>query len=158
VAGILLALRSGVPWETAMSEIGCSGYVLASAAWLVSCRCGGAGIAYLLKRLAGAEKFDQARAALGFSFIAVSRHTAIGPNPLDRGSPGTKRHVVVNWARTPLYVSLGEANRHECVSSHLPSMWSRPYATCGDVTGTDLNRKRFLLLYATGEPRQCGRN
>jgi hypothetical protein len=60
MAGILFALRSGVPWETAMSEIGCSGYELASAAWLASCRCVGAGIAHLLKRLADAEKLDRA--------------------------------------------------------------------------------------------------
>jgi hypothetical protein len=83
-AGILFAVRSGMPWGMPTSEIGCSGFVLASVVRLVSCRCMGAGIARLLKRPADAEKSDQTRAALNFSLIAVRRDTAIGLNPLDQ--------------------------------------------------------------------------
>lgn len=36
-----------------------------------------------------------------------------GPNPADRGKPGTKRHLVVDRKGTPLGLSLSGANRHD---------------------------------------------
>jgi transposase len=36
-----------------------------------------------------------------------------GPNPTDRGKPGTKRHLVVDGRGTPLGVRLSPANRHD---------------------------------------------
>ena len=36
-----------------------------------------------------------------------------GPNPTDRGRPGTKRHLVVDAHGTPLGVTLSGANRHD---------------------------------------------
>ena len=36
-----------------------------------------------------------------------------GPNPTDRGKPGTKRHVVVDRRGTPLGLRLSAANRHD---------------------------------------------
>lgn len=38
---------------------------------------------------------------------------ATGPNPTDRGKPGSKRHVVVDRAGTPLAVTLTAANVHD---------------------------------------------
>jgi transposase len=39
--------------------------------------------------------------------------TATGPNPTDRGRPGTKRHLVTDARGTPLGVALSGANRHD---------------------------------------------
>lgn len=39
--------------------------------------------------------------------------TATGPNPTDRGKPGTKRHLVVEARGTPLGVVLTGANAHD---------------------------------------------
>ena len=38
---------------------------------------------------------------------------AVGPNPTDRGRPGTKRHIVVDRGGLPLAVVLTGANRHD---------------------------------------------
>jgi transposase len=38
---------------------------------------------------------------------------AVGPNPRDRGKPGTKRHLVTNARGTPLGLTLSGANRHD---------------------------------------------
>jgi IS5 family transposase len=40
---------------------------------------------------------------------------ATGPNPTDRGRPGTKRHLVVDARGTPLGAVLSGANRHDSV-------------------------------------------
>jgi transposase len=39
----------------------------------------------------------------------------VGPNPTDRGKPGTKRHLVVERAGLPLAKLLTGANRHDSV-------------------------------------------
>ena len=38
---------------------------------------------------------------------------ATGPNPTDRGKPGTKRHFVTDAEGTPLGLTLSGANRHD---------------------------------------------
>ncbi|MXP66173.1 IS5 family transposase, partial [Roseomonas sp. M0104] len=38
---------------------------------------------------------------------------AVGPNPTDRGKPGTKRHLVTDGQGTPLGLTLSGANRHD---------------------------------------------
>ena len=37
----------------------------------------------------------------------------VGPNPTDRGKPGTKRHIVTDARGTPLGLTLSGANRHD---------------------------------------------
>jgi hypothetical protein len=37
----------------------------------------------------------------------------VGPNPTDRGKPGTKRHVLVEAGGVPLALSLSPANTHD---------------------------------------------
>lgn len=39
-----------------------------------------------------------------------------GPNPTDRGKPGTKRHIMVDGAGVPLAVVLTGANRHDSMA------------------------------------------
>lgn len=41
--------------------------------------------------------------------------SATGPNPTDRGKPGTKRHLVTDARGTPLGFCLSGANRHDSV-------------------------------------------
>ncbi|MCP2079675.1 transposase (fragment) [Methylorubrum extorquens] len=41
------------------------------------------------------------------------RGAATGPNPTDRGKPGTKRHLVVDANGTPLGLTLTSANCHD---------------------------------------------
>jgi transposase len=41
------------------------------------------------------------------------RGSATGPNPTDRGKPGTKRHLVTDARGTPLGFCLSGANRHD---------------------------------------------
>jgi IS5 family transposase len=38
---------------------------------------------------------------------------ATGPNPTDKGKPGTKRHVVVDRRGIPLAILMSGANRHD---------------------------------------------
>ena len=38
---------------------------------------------------------------------------ATGPNPTDRGKPGTKRHLVTDAEGTPLGLTISGANRHD---------------------------------------------
>ncbi len=38
-----------------------------------------------------------------------------GPNPTDRGKPGTKRHLVVDRGGIPLNITITGANRHDSV-------------------------------------------
>jgi hypothetical protein len=38
---------------------------------------------------------------------------AVGPNPTDRGRPGTKGHLVTDAQGTPLGLTLSGANRHD---------------------------------------------
>lgn len=42
--------------------------------------------------------------------------TICGPNPTDRGKPGTKRHIVVDRKGLPLAVVLTGANRHDSMA------------------------------------------
>jgi len=44
---------------------------------------------------------------------------AVGPNPTDRGRPGTKRHIMVDRAGLPLAVILTGANRHDSIDASL---------------------------------------
>ena len=41
------------------------------------------------------------------------RRSGIGPNPTDRGKPGSKRHIAVDARGTPLGVLTGPANQHD---------------------------------------------
>ena len=45
--------------------------------------------------------------------IQYTRGDAVGPNPTDRGKPGTKRHLLVERGGLPLAAGLTGANRHD---------------------------------------------
>jgi transposase len=68
----------------------------------------------LLDRLGEAGQIDWSRACLDSVSIPAKRggeHT--GPNPTDRGKPGTKRHMVTERGGLPLAKVLTGATRHD---------------------------------------------
>ncbi len=88
--------------------------MLAKAARLARGRCVGAAA----PGVAGAtQRHGRAGLEPGFSRQRVRAGQKggeeTGPNPTDRGKPGTKRHIVVDRAGTPLGVTLSGANRHD---------------------------------------------
>lgn len=66
-----------------------------------------------------------------------------GPNPTDRGKPGTKRHLVVDCRGTPLGVRLSPANRHDSIML-APTL----DAVRGVRRGRGRPRKRHYKLHA----------
>jgi transposase len=60
---------------------------------------------------------------------------AVGPNPTDRGKPGTKRHLIVDRAGLPLATLLTGANRHD-------SMVFEALVDAVPPTGTPTGRRR----------------
>ncbi|TXN75913.1 IS5 family transposase [Methylobacterium sp. WL18] len=115
LTGILFVLRTGLPWEYLPQEMGCGSGM---SCWRRLRDWQRAGVwaslhRALLERLDGAGQLDWSRAALdSASLPAKKRGAATGPNPTDRGKPGTKRHLVVDARGTPLGVVLTGANTH----------------------------------------------
>src|SRR5919112_2668521 len=67
-----------------------------------------------------AERTGQSRAdrlvegQLGFGYGSCQKGgTRTGPNPLDRGRPGSKRHVVTDASGMPLAIALTGAHVHD---------------------------------------------
>src|ERR687893_240489 len=101
LTGILFVLKSGIPWEMLPREMGCGSGMTC---WRRLRDWQEAGIwqAFrhaLLDRLRGAK----------------AGGAATGPNPTDRGKPGSKRHLVVDRQGIPLAVLLTAANVHDSV-------------------------------------------
>ena len=70
----------------------------------------------LLDRLGEADQIDWERACLDSASVPAKKGAAAtGPDPTNRGKPGTKRHLVVDRRGTPLAVRLTGANRHDSV-------------------------------------------
>jgi len=68
----------------------------------------------LLDRLGRAGLIDWSRCSLdAASLPAKAGGAATGPNPTDRGKPGSKRHLVVDRQGIPLAVLLTAANVHD---------------------------------------------
>jgi transposase len=116
LVSILFVLHTAVPWERLPNELaGCSGMTC----WRRLRARQDAGLwdeiyRHMLERLALAGEIDWSRASIDSSSVAAKkRGDAIGPNPTDRGKPGTKRHIVVDRRGIPLAVVLTGANRHD---------------------------------------------
>jgi transposase len=68
----------------------------------------------LLDRLGRANAIDFGRCSLdSASFPGQRGGELTGPNPTDRGKPGTKRHVLVDAGGVPLALLLSAANVHD---------------------------------------------
>jgi transposase len=113
LTGIIFVLRTGIPWELLPREMGCgSGMTCwrrlrdwqAAGVWAAIHRT-------LLDRLGGADRIDWARASVDSASVpAPAGGERTGPNPTDRGKPGTKHHLAVDGEGTPLAVRQTAAN------------------------------------------------
>jgi transposase len=112
--GIIYVLKTGIPWVLLPREFDCSG---------VTCwrrlrdwrRAGVFGKLHrvLLNQLGRAAQIDWSRASLDSASIPAKRGQKTGPNPLDRGKPGSKRHILTDTAGIPLAGLLTAANVHD---------------------------------------------
>ena len=116
LTGILFVLKSGIGWELLPQELGCGSGMTC---WRRLRDWQQAGVwdrlhHELLQRLADADKLDWSRASLDSASVSAKRGgKATGPNPTDRGKPGTKRHVVVDRGGVPFAITLSAANVHD---------------------------------------------
>ena len=113
--GIIFVLKTGIPWEELPQEMGCG------------CGCGMTCLNYLnawqragvweklhqilLAELEQADKLDGSRAAVDSAKArALGGGDQTGPNPTDRGKPGTKHHVLTEGQGVPLVTHSTGAN------------------------------------------------
>jgi transposase len=118
LTGILFVLKSGIPWEMLPQEMGCGSGMTC---WrrLRDWQEAGLWQAFhhkLLDLLGRAELIDWSRCALDTASLAAKGGgDQVGPNPTDRGKPGSKRHLVVDRQGIPLAVLLSAANVHDSI-------------------------------------------
>ena len=112
LTGILFVLKTGIPWEDLPQEIGCSGMTC----WRRLRDWQRAGVwdrlhELLLAELNHANRIDWSRGAVDSSSVrAVGGGENTGPNPTDRGKPGSKHHVLTDGQGVPLQVATSAAN------------------------------------------------
>lgn len=113
LTGILFVLKTGLSWEYLPAEMGCGSGM---SCWRRLRDWQEAGMWAVLHRVVLERKARGSWTGAGPRWTAPpSRRkggAATGPNPTDRGKPGTKRHLVVDRRGTPLGVTLSGANRH----------------------------------------------
>jgi transposase len=69
----------------------------------------------LLDELGRNSQLDWSRASLDSLSVRQTGGELTGPNPTDRGKPGSKYHLLVDRHGTPLAVALSTANTHDSV-------------------------------------------
>jgi transposase len=112
---ILFVLRSGIPWEMLLSEMGCGSGMTCwrrlrdwqeAGIWTTLQR-------VLLDRLGKRNAIDFRRAALDSASVAAKRGRGHRPEPDRSGKAGSKRHVLTDANGIPLVLTLTEANVHD---------------------------------------------
>ncbi|MFC9634562.1 IS5 family transposase [Streptomyces mirabilis] len=116
LAGIIYVLRTGVAGRDVPARaVGCSEVT----AWRRLRDWTEAGVwprlhAALLTELRRADLLDLDDCAVDGSHVrALKGGSCVGPSPVDRARPGSKRHVIVDGCGTPLAVTLTGGNRHD---------------------------------------------
>lgn len=112
--GILFILQSGLPWELLPSEIGCGSGMTC---WRRARDWQKAGVwdrlqRVLLAKLRHADRVNFSGVIADSSSVRAVHGGETGPNPTDRRKAGSKHHLLVDAAGTPLNVILTGANRH----------------------------------------------
>ena len=116
LTGILLVLKSGIPWEMLPQEMRCGSGMTC---WRRLRDWQKAGVwqrlhHLLLQYLHDDERLDWERASLDSASVpAPGRGEATGKDPTNRGKLGTKRHVVVDRKGLPLAVTISGSNVHD---------------------------------------------
>ena len=104
LAGVVFVLRTGIPWEDVPAELGCSGMTC----WNRLEEWQRTGVfdrvlEILLVRLHRAGKLDWSRAIVDSAQAPAKMGGGLtGPNPTDRGKPGSKHHLITDSHGTPL--------------------------------------------------------
>jgi transposase len=146
LTGIIFLLKTGIPWEDLPQEMGCG---CGMTCWRRLRDWQEAGVwdrlkQVLLDRLSEADQIDFSRAAVDSGTVrAVGAGGKTGPNPTDRGKPGSKHHVITDADGVPLKVTVTGANRHD--STQLRKLVDGVPAIAGKPGHP---RKRPRALYA----------
>lgn len=113
LAGIIFVLKTGIPWEELPQEMGC-GCGMTCLNYLRAWQAAGVWQRLheiLLSELQQADKIDWSRAAADSTKArALGGGDDTGPNPTDRGKPGTKHHVLTDAQGIPLATQATGAN------------------------------------------------
>ena len=119
--GIVFVLRTGIPWASLPQQMGCGSGMTC---WRRLRDWQAAGVFERLRRALldrlGRGGRDQRRGRCSLDSAAVPAKkgpTCVGPNPTDRGKPGSKRHVLVDANGIPLAVKLTAANVHDSTTA-----------------------------------------
>jgi transposase len=117
LAGIIYQLRTGVPWRLLPTgQLGCGSPITC---WRRLRDWQRPGVwqrlhHLLLDQLGRDGRIDWSRASVDALSVRAKRGgTLTGPNPTDRGKPGSKYHLLVDRRGIPLAASLSGANIHD---------------------------------------------
>ncbi|WP_243830307.1 IS5 family transposase [Caballeronia sp. SBC1] len=116
LSGILFVLRTGLRWRDLPAEMGCGSGVTC---WRRLRDWQEAGVwdrlhELLLAELRAVDQIDFSRVILDSSSVrAIGAGPKTGPNPVDRGRPGSKHHVATDANGVPLSIILTGANRND---------------------------------------------
>jgi transposase len=117
LTGIVFVLKSGIPWEMLPQEMNCGSGMTCWRRlrdWQQGAGVWDALHAKLLDKLAGGAATDWSRAVVDSGSVrAVGGGGKTGPNPTDRGKPGSKHHLITDARGLPLAAILTGANAHD---------------------------------------------
>ena len=115
LTGLIFVLKTGIPWEYLPQELGCGSGMTC---WRRLRAWQQAGIwksvhHILLNQLRAADRIDWSRAVIDSASVRAVGGAHTGPNPTDRGKPGSKHHVITDAQGVPLAASVTGAHRHD---------------------------------------------
>jgi transposase len=113
--GILSVLHTGIAWQNLPAELGFGSGVTC---WRRLDEWQRAGVwvelhALLLARLRAAGEIEWSRAIVDSSQVQAKKGSETGPSPVDRGSPGSKHHLLVDGSGLPLAFAVTGGNRND---------------------------------------------
>ena len=134
LTGLIFVLKTGIPWEYLPQELGCGSGMTC---WRRLRAWQQAGVwkrvhHILLNSTTGGR--PDRLVACGGRYAGGWGGAHTGPNPTDRGKPGSKHHVITDAQGVPLAASVTGAHRHD-VTQLLPLVDRIP-AVAGRVTAS----------------------
>ena len=131
LTGIIFVLKTGIPWEQLPQEMGC-GCGMTCLNYLNAWQRAGVWEKLhqiLLAELEQADKLDWSCAAVDSAKArALGGGDQTGPNPTDRGKPGTKHHVLTERSRRA--AGDPQHRRPTCPTSTSCCRWSTTSRRC----------------------------